>query len=316
MKYRNLGHSGLRVSLAGLGCNNFGMRCDEKQSAVVVHAALDIGINFFDTANVYGGQQSEVFLGRALAGRDRSQVVIATKIGHAMGDGILQKGGSRAHIFNEVDASLKRLNTDYIDLYQHHIPDPKTPIDETLSALNDLVAMGKVRYIGHSNYSGWQIADAHWRAVNGGYNRFVTAQNHYNLLQRDVEKEVLPACKEYGVGMLPYFPLASGLLTGKYQRGVDAPADSRLANFGERGKKALSDRNFDQVERLAEFAQSRDKNLLQLAMAWLSSNPLVSSVIAGATRAEQVLANAESISWTLSDDDFAELDALLDRKAA
>ncbi len=225
-----------------------------------------------------------------------------------------RKAGHEGIFFDQVDASLKRLNTDYIDLYQHHIPDPKTPVDETLSALNDLVAMGKIRYIGHSNYSGWQIADAHWRAVEGGYNKFVTAQNHYNLLQRDIEKEVLPACKEYGVGMLPYFPLASGLLTGKYQRGVDAPADSRLANFGERGKKALSDRNFDQVERLTEFATSRDKNLLQLAMAWLSSNPLVSSVIAGATRTEQVAANAESISWTLSTDELAEVDALLARK--
>lgn len=311
MKYRKLGHSGLRVSLAGLGCNNFGMRCDKSQSVKVVHAALDIGINFFDTANVYGGQQSETFLGRALEGQDRSQIVIATKFGHAMGDGILQKGGSRQHIFSAVDASLTRLGTDYIDLYQHHIPDPHTPIEETLSALTDLVAMGKVRYIGHSNYSGWQIADAHWCAQTNGYQRFVTAQNQYNLLQRDIEKEVLPACDQFEVGMLPYFPLASGLLTGKYKRGEEAPADSRLANFGERGKKALSERNFDQVDKLTQFAEARGKSLLELAIGWLASNTTISSVIAGATTPEQVTANAHGVGWQLDDDEIAELNTAL-----
>ena len=313
MKYRKLGHTGLRVSLAGVGCNNFGMRCDEVQATAVVHAALDLGINFFDTADVYGGQQSEAILGRALAGRDRSQIVIATKFGNPMGDGILQKGGSRAYIYAAVDASLKRLNTDYIDLYQHHIPDRHTPIEETLAALNDLVRVGKIRYIGNSNYSGWQIADAHWTAQQNGYQPFVTAQNHYNLLNKAIEQEVIPACTNYGIGMLPYFPLASGLLTGKYTRGQDAPAGTRLANFGERGKRALSEQNFDIVDRLTEFATAHDKSLLQLAMSWLASKPVVSSVIAGATSVPQVQANARAIDWQLDAGEMQELDTLSNR---
>lgn len=311
MKYRNLGRTGLKVSLTGLGCNNFGMRCDEKQSIQVTHAALDEGINFFDTADVYGNHLSEVFLGKALAGIDRSQVIIATKFGNPMGDGILQKGGSRHHIHAAVDASLKRLNTDYIDLYQHHRPDPHTPIDETLSTLDDLVKMGKVRYLGSSNYSGWQIADADWTSTHSGYEHFVTAQNHYNLLERSIEAEVLPACTRFNIGMLPYFPLASGLLTGKYTRGEDAPKGTRLANFGERGKRALSDRNFDIVEGLADYAVTHDRSILDLAMSWLASNPLVPSVIAGATTQAQVTANADAVTWQLSQEQFDEVAAIL-----
>jgi aryl-alcohol dehydrogenase-like predicted oxidoreductase len=311
MKYRNLGSTGLRVSIVGIGCNNFGMRCDEAQSIEVVHAALDLGINFFDTADVYGERHSEEMLGKAIAGKDRSQIVIATKFGMPMGDGILQKGASRQYIFSAVEASLRRLNTDYIDLYQQHAPDPKTPMDETLSALDDLVTAGKVRYLGNSNYSGWQIADADWISRHNGYQRFVTAQNHYNLLERGIEAEVLPACEKFGIGMLPYFPLASGLLTGKYTRGQDAPEGTRLANFGERGKRALSDRNFDVIEKLTAYAQSHDKTLLQLAMSWLASKPVVSSVIAGATGVSQVQANADAVSWTLDDAAMEDIAALL-----
>lgn len=310
MKYKNLGSTGLRVSNVGIGCNNFGMRCDEATSIEVVHAALDQGINFFDTADVYGGQQSEVMLGRAIAGRDRSQIVIATKFGNPMGDGILQKGGSRQYIFSAVEASLKRLNTDYIDLYQQHIPDSRTPIVETLSALDDLVTAGKVRYLGNSNYTGWQIADADWTATHHGLQRFVTAQNHYNLLDQRIEQEVLPACERFDVGMLPYFPLASGLLTGKYTRGQDAPADSRLANFGERGRRALSDDNFDKVERLTAYATSHDHTILDVAMSWLAWNPRVSSVIAGATSTAQVEANIAAVGWQLDEAQRQEISAL------
>lgn len=311
MKYRNLGSTGLKVSIAGIGCNNFGMRCDEAQSIEVVHAALDLGINFFDTADVYGSQHSEEMLGKAIAGKDRSQIVIATKFGAPMGDGILQKGASRQYIFNAVEASLRRLNTDYIDLYQQHMPDPKTPMDETLSALDDLVTAGKVRYLGNSNYSGWQIADADWISRHNGYQRFVTAQNHYNLLERGIEAEVLPACERFGIGMLPYFPLASGLLTGKYTGGQDAPEGTRLANFGERGKRALSDRNFDVIEKLTGYVQSHDKTLLQLAMSWLASKSVVSSVIAGATNVSQVQANADAVSWVLDAAAMEDITALL-----
>ena len=313
MKYKNLGSTGLKVSLVGIGCNNFGMRINANKSAEVVHAALDLGINFFDTADVYGEQQSEVMLGKALKGRDRGQIVIASKFGSPMGDGILQKGASRKHIFNAVDDSLRRLDTDYIDLYQQHFPDPDTPVEETLEALDDLVRVGKVRYLGSSNYTGWQIADANWIAKHQGLNRFVTAQNHYNLLDRRIEAEVLPACARFDVGLLPYFPLASGLLSGKYKRGIAAPDDSRLANFGERGKRALSDKNFDVVEALAEYAASHDKTLLDLAMSWLASNPLVSSVIAGATSAQQVESNAVAACWELEPDQIEEIKVLSKR---
>ena len=221
MEFRNLGNSGLKVSTVGLGCNNFGMRIDADQTRAVVHAALDAGINFFDTADVYGGQKSEVFLGQALKGIDRDSVVIATKFAMPTGEG--RQGASRRYIMSAVEASLDRLGTGYIDLYQQHRPDPDTPIEETLRALDDLVSAGKVRYLGNSNFNGWQLADADWTARSEGLNRFVSAQNHYNLLDRRIEREVLPACERFGLGQLPYFPLASGLLTGKYDRGQPAP---------------------------------------------------------------------------------------------
>lgn len=313
MKYKRLGTTGLQVSVVGIGCNNFGMRCDAARSAEVVHAALDLGINFFDTADAYGGQRSEEFLGGALAGRDRTQVVIATKFGSPMGQGVLEKGASRQHIFAAVEASLRRLSTDYIDLYQQHFPDPETPVEETLSALDDLVRQGKVRYIGNSNYAGWQIADADWLARHHGTSRFVTVQNHYNLLERRVEKEVLPACERFGLGLLPYFPLASGLLTGKYTRGEPAPEGTRLAAFGERGQRALSDDNFDVVERLNDYAQSQGHTLLELAVSWLASKPMVSSVIAGATSPAQVQSNVSAAAWQLEPEQMVEVDRLSKR---
>jgi len=305
MEYRNLGNTGLQVSVVGVGCNNFGMRCDKDASIAVVHAALDAGINFFDTADVYGGRLSEEYLGAAIKGMDRSQIIIATKFSGPMGDGVLSRGASRHHVMSAVDASLQRLGTDYIDLYQQHGPDPSTPILETLGALDDLVRAGKVRYLGNSNFSGWQIADADWTARHHGLNRFVTAQNHYNLLERRVEREVVPACQRFGLGMLPYFPLASGLLTGKYRRGAEPPPGSRLANFGERGKAALSDANFDIVDKLDAFAREQGHGLLELAMSWLASMPHVASVIAGATRPEQVAANVDSAQWRLTAQDMA-----------
>ena len=306
MELRNLGNSGLKVSMVGLGCNNFGMRIDAAQTKAVVHAALDAGINFFDTADVYGGQKSEVLLGEALQGIDRDSVVIATKFAMPTGEGRL--GASRRYIMSAVEASLKRLGTDHIDLYQQHRPDAETPIEETLRALDDLVTAGKVRYLGNSNFNGWQLADADWTARSEGLNRFVSAQNHYNLLDRRIEREVLPACERFGLGMLPYFPLASGLLTGKYDRGQPAPENTRLS--GERGKSALTDANFDVVERLAGFAADRGHSLLELAMSWLASNPTVSSVISGATRVEQVEANVAAAGWELSEDELAEIGTL------
>ena len=307
MEYRNLGPTGLKVSVVGIGCNNFGMRIDAAATRDVVDAALDNGINFFDTADVYGGSKSEEFLGKAIKDKDRTQIIIASKFGMAMGEGDLNHGASRRYIMNAVEASLKRLGTDYIDLYQQHRPDSNTPIEETLRALDDLVRAGKVRYIGNSNFSGWQLADAQWTAKHNGLNPFVTAQNLYSLLDRRIENEVVPACQEYGLGILPYFPLASGMLTGKYQRGADAPEGTRLAAWGERGKAALSDRNFDVVEKLDDFAKKNGHTLLELAFSWLATMPHISSVIAGATSPAQVKQNAEAAAWRLTGEQMAEV---------
>ena len=300
MEYRRLGQSGLKVSAVGLGCNNFGMRMDYAQTEAVVNRAIELGINLFDTADIYGGTQSEQFLGKAL-GKRRHEVVIATKVGMPLGDALHERGASRRRIMYAVEQSLGRLNTDYIDLYQIHQVDPETPIAETLAALDDLVRQGKVRYIGHSNFSGWQIADAAHEARQAGGAAFVSAQNLYSLLDRRSEKEVLPACEHYGIGMLPYFPLASGMLTGKYKRGEPAPEGTRLAAFGERGQRAMSDVAFDTVEQLTEFAHQHEQSILDLAFGWLLSKPIISSVIAGATSPEQLSANAAAgLSWRLN----------------
>ena len=311
MQYRNLGSTGLKVSLVGIGCNNFGRRCDVQATAEVVNTALDLGINFFDTADVYGpGGLSEAYLGQAISGLDRTKIVIASKFANPMAEGNLNRGASRRYIIRAVEDSLKRLGTEYLDLYQQHIPDPATPIEETLRALDDLVRSGKVRYIGHSNFSGWQISDAEWTAKSAGLNRFATAQNLYNLLDRRLEREVIPACKHYGIGILPYFPLASGMLTGKYHRGEPPAQGTRLSAWGERGAAALSDANFDVVEKLSAYAASKGKSLLELAFSWLASNPVVSSVIAGATSPLQVKSNAAAADWQLSDVEMTEVNEL------
>lgn len=309
MEYRRLGSSGLKVSEVGLGCNNFGMRIDQEATHAVVGACLDAGITLFDTADVYGGSKSEVMLGEALKGK-RGDVVLATKFAMPMGKGPDRRGGSRRYVMSAVEASLKRLGTDYIDLYQMHAPDADTPIEETLGALDDLVTQGKVRYIGNSNFTGWQIADADWTARDAHINRFVSAQNNYSLLERKVEFEVTPACERFGLGVLPYFPLASGLLTGKYRRGEAPGADTRLAAWGARGQAALNDKNFDKLEALSAYAEARGHDLLELAFAWLLGHGVVSSVIAGATRPEQVKANAAAADWKLTAEEVAEVSEL------
>ncbi len=309
MTFRNLGDSGLRVSKIGIGCNNFGMRIDAVATERVVGAALDHGITLFDTSDSYG--DSEIFLGAALGSR-RDEAIIATKFGSDLrGANGPDWGsrGSRRYIRKAVERSLTRLKTDYIDLYQIHMPDPTTPIEETLSALTELVNEGKVRYIGNSNFSGWQIADAEWIARTNGTVRFISAQNHYNLIERAAETDVLPACERFGLGQLPYFPLASGLLTGKYQRGVAAPADGRIAAWHM--DAMLSDANFDKVEAIAAFANDRGLSLLQIALGGLASRPAIASVIAGATSPEQVAANVEAGLWTPTEDDRAALDLAL-----
>ncbi len=312
MEQRRLGNAGLYVSEVGIGCNNFGGRIDAKAAREVVDAALDHGINFFDTADVYGGQESERLLGQALGSR-RDRAIIATKFGMPTGPSLQEKGGSRRYVRRAVEASLTRLGTDWIDLYQIHAPDPATPIAETLSVLDDLVREGKVRYLGHSNFTGWQIADAHWTARSAGWTPFVTAQNHYSLLERAVRHEVLPACRHFGIGLLPYFPLASGMLTGKYRRGSAPPEDSRLARMEGMAQRMMRDEVYDRVEALAAFAREHDHTLLELAFGWLLSQPVIVSVIAGATSAEQVAANVQAApGWRLSDEEMNDVVEILE----
>ena len=296
----------LEVSCVGLGCNNFGWKLDEQATAVVVHAALDEGITFFDTADIYGGTKSEVFLGRAL-GKRRDEVVIATKFGMAVDDG--RRGARPDYVRQAAEDSLRRLGTDRIDLYQLHQPDPDVPIAETLGALNDLVRAGKVREIGCSNFSVDQIREAE-AAVRPGAARFVSVQNEYSLLHREPERDVLPECERLGMAFFPYFPLASGLLTGKYRRGRQAPAGSRLASSG-RYAGNVSDHAVNIVEALIEFAESRGHTVLDLAASWLLAKPIVASVIAGATSPEQVRMNAAAAGWRLSPADLNEIEAAL-----
>jgi aryl-alcohol dehydrogenase-like predicted oxidoreductase len=312
MLYRRLGESGLMVSVVGLGCNNFGSRIDGEASRAVVDTALAAGITLFDTADTYGDRgRSEEFLGAALKGR-RDEVIIATKFGADMAGSNgpeWDARGARRYIVRAVEASLRRLDTDWIDLYQIHVPDAGTPIEETLAALDDLVRAGKLRYLGHSNFTGWQIADADWTARSRGLTRFISAQNHYNLLHREpADTEVVPACQRFGLGLLPYFPLASGLLTGKYRRGEAAPAGTRLA--GERFAPRLAAARWDTIDALAEFAQQRELSMLDVAIGGLAAQPTVASVIAGATRPEQVHANVDAGAWQPSADDLAALDEL------
>ncbi|XXU43087.1 aldo/keto reductase [Sorangium sp. So ce1014] len=306
MEKRRIGS--LDVSVVGLGCNNFGGRIDEQRTAAVVDAALDAGINFFDTADIYGGTRSEELLGRALGGR-RSQVIIATKFGLPLDDE--RKGGAKpAYIQRAVEDSLRRLGTDWIDLYQIHRPDPETPIGDTLEALDALVRAGKVREIGNSNFSASQLRGAE-EATRPGAARFVSVQNEYSLLQREPEREVLAESERLGLAFLPYFPLASGLLSGKYLPDRPAPAGARLsAPDGGLTARFLTEQNRSAAAALAAFASSRGHTLLELAFSWLAGRPTVASVIAGATSPEQVRANAAAVSWRLTADDLQQLDRL------
>ena len=307
MQYRQLGASGLQVSAIGLGANNFGRRVDAAGTEKVVHAALDAGVNMIDTSNSYGDGLSEDFIGRALNGR-RHEAVIATKVSSRVADGPNNAGNSRKHIYDQVDISLRKLRTDYIDLYQIHWWDPNTPIEETLRALDDLVRAGKIRYAGCSNFAAWQVCESHWTARTLGVSGFVSMQPHYSMLYRKPEEEMIPFCEKYGIGILPYYPLENGFLTGKYRRGQPAPDGTRLS---ENDRGALTSDNFDILEGLEAFASERGHTILELAFAWLLASPMVSSVIAGATRPEQVQANSAAAGWALTTEDMEEVNSIL-----
>lgn len=311
MRYRPLGDSGLLVSVVGLGCNNVGRRLDLEGTRAVVYAALDAGVTLLDTADSYGGAgESESLLGEVLVGR-RDEVVLATKFGHQRSDmgygpAAGAKGG-RSYIRRAVHASLRRLRTDYIDLYQLHTPDPVTPIEETLDALDALVRDGTVRYVGHSNFAAWQISEAALLARLRGTTAFVSAQNEWSLLDRGVEAEVVPVARRYGLGVLPYFPLANGLLTGKVRRGRDLPRGSRIAARPD----LVTEERLDRIEALAAWADEHGRSLLEVAIAGLAAQPGCASVIAGATSAEQVKTNAVAAEWTPTTDELAQIDAIV-----
>ncbi|WP_427174428.1 aldo/keto reductase [Arthrobacter sp. 92] len=316
-EYRRLGKSGLTVSVVGLGCNNLGRAGTATESQegtdAVVHAALEAGVTLFDVADTYGREPglSETMLGKALGTR-RADAIVATKFGMDMrgaNGNDFGARGSRRYIVQAAEASLRRLGTDWIDLYQFHTPDPLTPIDETLAALDELVTSGKVRYIGHSNRAGWQIAEAEFVARQRGGSRFISTQNHYNLLDRRAELEVTPAAEAYGLGVLPYFPLANGLLTGKYSKDT-APEGSRLSHTRT---NLVHDADWDQLGRFSAFAAERNLSEIQVAFSWLAAQPSVGSVIAGATRPEQVRQNAAAVAWVPTADDLAELDDIFPR---
>lgn len=309
MKHRKLGKSELHVSVVGLGCNNFGFvaNMDVESSRKVIDKALEVGINFFDTSDSYGS--SEEIMGEVL-GERRKQIVLATKVGGKQNPDGQKLGVSRSYILAEVEESLRRLRTDWIDLYQVHYPDPKTPIEETLRALDDLVKQGKVRYIGCSNFSAAQLHEAQKTAAEKKLSSFVSSQDEYSLVARAIERELLPAIERHAMGELPYFPLASGLLTGKYKLGQPAPNGSRLAQ-----KQALADKyhtasNLEKVVRLEQFAAKRGHTLLELAFSWLLARPAVASVIAGATKPEQIENNAKAAGWELSAEELAEIDRI------
>jgi len=312
MQQRSLGKSGLRVSLVGLGCNNFGRRIDAEASRRVVHQALDLGITLFDTADVYRSQigGSEEFLGQALGAR-RKDIVLATKVGMQMDAAGQARGASRRHIVQAVEASLRRLNTDWIDLYQQHQPDPLTPIEETLRAFDDLLRQGKVRYLGCSNLKAWQVVEARWTSRTLGLAHFASSQDEYSLLSRGPERDLIPMLGGYGMGLLPYYPLASGLLSGKYRRNTPMPAGARLAAHAARyGGRFINDANWAVVERLEAFCLARGRSMLELAFAWLAAQPGVSSVIAGATQPEQVAQNVRAVEWVLTADEMRDVDAI------
>ncbi len=309
MEHRDLGRSGLRVSLVGLGCNNFGM-IDIEASRKVVHRALDLGITLFDTADVYGKRGgSEEQLGEILGPR-RKEIVLATKVGMPMDDSGAKKGASRRYIMEAVEASLKRLKTEWIDLYQLHQADPETPLAETLGALNELVEQGKVRHIGCSNLPAAQVAAAAAISRAKGWAQFVSAQDEYSLLVRGIERDLIPELERQGMGLLPYFPLASGMLTGKYKRSAEVPVGTRMAVMKRLADRYMTEENWPKVEKLAAFASARGHTLLELAFSWLAARPCLASIIAGATKPEQIEQNVAAVNWKLSPEELAEIDAI------
>ena len=310
MEYRSIGKSGLKVSEIGLGTNSFGNRADEQTSISVIEHALELGINLIDTAEMYAQGRSEEIVGKALKGK-RPQVIIATKFGYPTSIGPRERGGSRNYIMKAVEHSLKSLNTEYIDLYYFHYPDPETPIEETLRAMDDLVRSGKVRYIGCSNFAAWQLCEALWTSKLHDLEPFIAVQSRYNLLDRNIEREVVPCCQAFGVGVVPWGPLASGFLTGRFRRGEKIPEEARLANPPAIYQDVLSDTNFDKLARLGDFAEERGHSVGELAIAWLLSHSWLSSVITGATRIEQLSQNVATTDWKLTAEDTAQLDALI-----
>ncbi len=308
MDYRGLGKSGLKVSEIGLGTNTLGGRADEQTSISIINNALELGINFIDTAEMYTQGRSEEIIGKAVKGK-RSQVVIATKFGYRVSIGPRERGGSRNYIMKAVDLSLKRLNTDYIDLYYLHSPDSETPIEETLRTMDGLISAGKVRYLACSNFAAWQLAEASWTSKLHGLESFIAVQSRYNLLDRDIEEELVPCCKSYGVGVVPWGPLASGFLTGKYQRNQEIP--ERFTNTSSIYGDVHTDANYDKLAKLEAFAKERGHSVGELAIAWLLSHPWLGSVIASATNAEQLSHNASAVNWKLTTEDIIQLDKIL-----
>ncbi|MBN18785.1 MAG: aldo/keto reductase [Chloroflexi bacterium] len=316
MEYRKLGNSGLDISTVGIGTNNFGRRMDLNATQKIIHKAIDLGINFFDTSNTYGNQLSEEYIGKTITKDIRKNILIATKFGMDMGGVPNNIGASRKHILEQVDDSLKRLNTDYVDLYQIHVPDPNTPILETLTTLNDLVRSGKVRYIGCSNFAGWQIAQAMETSRKESLEAFVSNQPEYSMLNRSIETEILPACENYKLGILPFFPLANGFLTGKYKRNQPPPSGTRLSESAESANAYFTSKNFDIIEKLEQLANEANHTVTELAISWLLSNNNVSSVISGATKTSQLEINAKAADWTLESDILDEIEIILNSKGS
>ena len=307
MKYRKLGSSGLEVSEIGLGTNNFGQRLDFESSDRVISQCIESGINLIDTSNSYGATLSEEYIGKSLVGR-RDSVVLATKVSSRMSEGPNQAGNSRIHIMDQIEGSLSRLQTDYIDLYQIHWWDDGTPIEETLRVLDDLVREGKIRYFGCSNFTSRQVCEAIWTSRSVGINSFVSLQPHYSMMERSIESEILPFCQKYGIGVLPYYPLANGFLTGKYRRGEGIPEGTRL---GVNDRGMFTEENFDLIEKLDSFSAKRGKAVLDLAFAWLLARGEISSVIAGATSPEQVVSNAATAEFVLTNEEYDEVTSML-----
>ena len=310
MEYRRIGKSGLKVSAVGLGGNNFGGRADERTSLDVIGRALDLGINFIDTAAAYTDGHSEELVGKGVKGK-RSQVVIATKFGNPRSVLPGELPGSRRHIMRSVEESLKRLGTDYIDLYYLHYPDPETPIEETLRTLDSLIQAGKVRYIACCNFAGWQLSEALWTSTFNNLEPFIAVQSRYNLIDRSIEQELVPSCQAHGAGIIPWGPLASGFLTGKHKRGKRIDPKTRLASPSAIYSDVLTDANFDELEKLEEFAKERGHSVGELAISWLLSRPYLGSVIAGAMNGEQLTANVKAATWKLSAQDVAEIDKIV-----